>query len=57
MPEKRIHYKGRGETTRPTCPHCGEDLKASYENRTEEGKTKLFRYGSHCVKCKYQEWN
>lgn len=52
--ENRIRFKGRGQTTRPTCPHCGEDLKVSLEH--VKGKAPK-RYGHHCLKCKYQTFD
>ena len=54
MLDKRIHYKGRGETERPTCPYCEADLKRSYESIKQGAKWIKVPYGYHCLKCKYQ---
>jgi len=51
MQEKRIHYKGRGKTERPTCPHCGEDMKVSLEY-VKGGAPR--RFGVHCTACEYE---
>jgi len=55
---KRIHYKGRGkhgeDSNRPTCPHCQQDLKRSYESIKQGVKWIKVPYGYHCLKCKYQ---
>lgn len=52
---KRVCFKGRGKTERPTCPTCGEDLKRSYEAiKQDSGKWVKIPYGHHCKECKYQ---
>ena len=55
----RIHFKGRGkkgaDSNRPVCPHCGKDLKRSYEaTKQDSGKWVKIPYGWHCKKDKYQ---
>jgi hypothetical protein len=50
-------FKGRGKTTRPTCPTCGEDLKNAYETQKDEnGKQHWIKIGKQCKSCKYMEW-
>jgi len=52
---KRVHFKGRGKTTKPTCPHCQQDLKRSYESvEIASGNWSKVPYGWHCKPCKYQ---
>jgi hypothetical protein len=51
----RSIWKGRGETERPVCPTCGDDLKRSYESvKQENGKWKKIPYGWHCKEDNYQ---
>jgi C4-type Zn-finger protein len=59
MPEKRIHFKGRGKTIKPTCPNCQEDLKRSYEYEWNKviKKGKCTANGWECKKCKYKIWD
>ena len=61
MEKKRIHFKGRGHTERPTCLTCNQDLSRSYESfelKQARGDKKAVwskrPYGWHCKKCKYQ---
>lgn len=55
---KRVCFKGRGKTERPTCPTCGEDLKRSYEAiKQDSGKWVKIPYGHHCKECKYQTFD
>ena len=51
----RSPWKGRGKTEKPTCPHCGEDLRRSYE--IKKCSTSKKPYGWHCKTCKHQEWD
>jgi predicted amidophosphoribosyltransferase len=55
----RIHFKGRGKKTRPTCPHCQQDLKRSYEYcwNPETKKGKFEANGWECKKDKYKQWD
>lgn len=53
---KRNHFKGRGDTERPTCPHCQKDLKRSY-TLAEDWKKGKVPYGWNCRKCKYQTFD
>ena len=48
--------KGRGKSIIPTCPHCKQDLKRSYET-AEDWKKGKSPYGWHCKKDKYQIWD
>jgi len=64
MSEKRIHFKGRGKTEKPTCPTCNADLSRSYESfllksatETEKATWSKRPYGWHCKKCKFQRWD
>jgi ribosomal protein S27AE len=53
MPEKRIHFKGRGKTERETCPECGADLKNIYETYKVDGKQRWRKLGKHCPECDF----
>lgn len=59
MNNKRIHFKGRGKTERPICPHCQQDLKRSYvykKNKTT-GKWQFVATGWECSECEYKQWD
>jgi C4-type Zn-finger protein len=55
----RVHFKGRGKKTRPTCPKCGEDLKRSYVYswNSETKKGNFTATGWECVPCKYKQFD
>jgi ssDNA-binding Zn-finger/Zn-ribbon topoisomerase 1 len=55
--KKRIHFKGRGKTVKPTCPQCGEDMYNSYIRKRVDGKLKLIKTGIECPECKCKDFD
>jgi transposase-like protein len=57
MPDKkpRSMWKGKGHTEKPTCPHCGEDLRRIY--MIKKCSTSKEAIGWGCRECQYQIWD
>ena len=56
---KSLRRKGQGETERPTCPHCKQDLdRASIREYNKEKGTQPYKsFAWVCVECNYIRWD
>jgi len=57
MTDKHLRRKGRGETERPICPHCQQDLKRSSVRGWSGEKRTYIPTGWECPDCKFKMWD
>jgi hypothetical protein len=57
--DKPLRRKGQGETERPICPNCLQDLdRASIRGYNKEKGTQPYKsFAWVCVACNYIEWD
>jgi hypothetical protein len=57
MSGKHLRRKGQGETQRPICPYCQQDLKRSYVRGWSGDKGTYIATGWECPDCKFKQWD
>jgi len=56
---EHLRRKGQGETQRPTCPYCTQDLdRAAIRGYNKEKGTQPYKsFAWVCVACNYIKWD